>query len=255
MVDIEFRIVSNRRENLLLEIGRIIMASGYVLQRPRMVRTEAGVELSVIVRGPEANLLLLEDRLGSHPLVYSFEAVAPEAPATAADPGVPLAPRARSAAPAPAAEPVTPTPRIEALLAALAADYPNVFDRLIAFERELPAAQRDTTLRYAGTRLGAWIYKRDFALGARLNFADSLKHIVLPAMRHLLRGSELSGDSLRVRNSPFCGLGLQRGASCHFLCGCIEGLLNEPGHLGHVRVGETACRNIGAEACAFLPVS
>ena len=78
MADIEFRVVSDRREGLLLELGRLVIASGFTLQRQRMARTDEGVVLTMVVRGPEANLLNLEDRLGSHPLVQSFEAGTPE---------------------------------------------------------------------------------------------------------------------------------------------------------------------------------
>lgn len=255
MADIEFRVVSDRREGLLLELGRLVIASGFTLQRQRMARTDEGVVLTMVVRGPEANLLNLEDRLGSHPLVQSFEAGTPDAPhpapaavAAAVEPA-----RPRLAA-VPAEAPISTTPdhaRVEVLLGSLAREYPDIFNRVLAFEHDLPAAQREATTRYAGTRLGAWIYKRDYALGARLNLPDSVKHIALPAMRHLLRGCDLNGEGLRIANSPFAGSGLHRGPSCHFLRGCLEGLLNEPGHLGRPRVIETLCRNTGSDACTF----
>jgi predicted hydrocarbon binding protein len=137
------------------------------------------------------------------------------------------------------------------LLPMLAREYPDIFNRVLSFEYELAAVQREATTRYAGARLGAWIYKRDYALGARLSLADSVKHIALPAMRHLLHVVEMNGEGLRIVGSPFAGIGLHRGTSCHFLRGCLEGLLNEPGHLGRPRVFETFCRNTGADACTF----
>lgn len=252
MADVEFRVVSDRREGLLLELGRLVIASGFTLQRQRMARNEEGVVLTMVVRGPEANLLTLQDRLGSHPLVHSFDAAVLDgqhaAASAVAEPPRPRAPAAR------AAETVSAAPdqaRVEVLLTSLAREYPDVFSRVLAFERELPPAQREASTRYAGTRLGAWIYKRDYALGARLNLAESVKHIALPAMRHLLRGVELSDDGLRLRDSPFTSGGLYRGASCHFLRGYLEGLLGEPGHLGRPQVVETFCRNSGADACSF----
>lgn len=253
MADIEFRVVSDRREGLLLELGRLIVASGFTLQRQRMTRSDEGVVLTMVVRGPEQNLLALEDRLGSHPIVQSFEANTIDATAVAAAPAAePVRPRA--AVPEARAETAAAAPdpgRVEALLGALAREYPDVFGRVLAFEHEISAAHREATSRYAGTRLGAWIYKRDYTLGARLNLTDSIKHIALPAMRQLLRGTELDGDALRIKDSPFTGVGLHRGPSCHFLRGCLEGLLNEPGHLGRPRVVETFCRNTGADACIF----
>lgn len=251
MADIEFRLVSDRREGLLLELGRLIVASGFTLQRQRMLRTDEGVMLTMVVRGPESNLLMLEDRLGSHPLVQSFESgpVDP-APAVAA-PAAESRPRAAAEA-APADQGAPPDPaRVEAVLTSLARDFPDIFSRVLAFEHELSPPHREASTRYVGTRLGAWIYKRDFGLGARFNLVESVKHIALPAMRQLLRDTDLSGDSLRIRSSPFTGINLHRGPSCHFLRGCLEGLLNEPGHLGRPRVLETFCRNTGADACVF----
>jgi hypothetical protein len=251
MADIEFRVASDQREGLLLELGRLVIASGFTLQRQRMARTVEGVVLSMTVRGPETNLLALEDRLGSHPLVRSFEAIAQDA--ARAPSVVPAEPtRAKLSAEPDGAVAASPDlARVEMLLPALAREYPDIFSRVLAFEHDLAAAQREVTARYAGTRLGAWIYKRDYALGARLNLADSVKQIALPAMRRLLRGIEVNGESLLVANSPFAGVGLHRGASCHFLRGCLEGLLNESGHLGRPRVTESLCRNSGADSCTF----
>jgi predicted hydrocarbon binding protein len=265
MIDVEFRIFSDHREGLLLQLGRVVTAAGYTLLRPRMLRVDQGVVLTVMARGPEANLLVLQDRLGSHPMVQSFEAGAPGASlaAPAADSAPPPRSHAQVNGHAHAATPPTnglaassgnamaDKNQIESLLGTLASEYPDVLSRVVAFERVLAPGQREPTLRYIGTRLGAWIYKRDFALGARLPLHDSVKNIALPAMRRLLKSTELHGDVLRISDSPFCGLGLQRGASCHFLSGCFEGLLNEPGHLGRLRAEETTCRNIGAELCTF----
>jgi predicted hydrocarbon binding protein len=254
MADIEFRVVSDRREGLLLELGRLVLASGFTLQRQRMARTDEGVVLVMTVRGPETNLLALEDRLGSHPLVQSFEAVASEAvrvaPAAVRDPARPRAPAEHNGA-AVVSSAGPDHARVEVLLPMLAREYPDIFNRVLSFEHELAAVQREATTRYAGARLGAWIYKRDYALGARLSLADSVKHIALPAMRHLLHVVEMNGEGLRIVGSPFAGIGLHRGTSCHFLRGCLEGLLNEPGHLGRPRVFETFCRNTGADACTF----
>jgi predicted hydrocarbon binding protein len=255
VADIEFRVVSDRREGLLLELGQLIIASGFTLQRQRMTRTDEGVVLTMVVRGPEANLLGLEDRLSSHPLVLSFEAQTSEgmqaaAPSRAPEPARPPAMEA-GAGPAPTMAVGPDHARVEILLPQLAREYPKVLNRVVAFEHELAVAQREATTRYAGSRLGAWVYKREYALGARLNLADSVRHIVLPAMRQLLLDADMHGDTLRIANSPFVNANLYRGASCHFLKGCLEGMLNEPGHLGHPRVVETFCRNSGADACTF----
>lgn len=262
MIDVEFRIVSEGREGLLLQLGRAVALHGYSLQRPRMTRIENGVVLTVIARGPEANLLALQDKLGSHPLVHSFEASEPNMVLDNSASPAPTLPTPRIASP-PASRPhgseaassIADKSLIEPLLGSLVAVYPNVVDRVIAFDRTLPSNQRDATMLYVGSRLGAWIYKRDFALGARLPLVDTIKNIALPGIRQILRGAEMFGDSIRIPNSPFCGLGLHRGHVCHFLTGCLTGLLNESDHLGRVRVSESLCRNAGADACSFMAVA
>jgi predicted hydrocarbon binding protein len=254
MITTKFRIVSDQREGLLVQIGRVIAGLDFTILRPRVERTESGAILTVIVRGPGANLLALQDRLSSHPMVQSFEAA--EADESAVE-NVAVAPVSHRTPPA---QPVvsatvsagTDKQQVEALLSALAASYPSVQEPVIAFTRNTHESQRKTKLHYVGTRLGAWIYKRDFRLGARLSLSDSITKIVQPALRQMLRGVEVHDDVLQVASSPYVGTSAHRDPSCHFLCGCIEGLLNEPGHLGRIQVTESSCRNSGAQVCSFV---
>ena len=267
MVDVEFRVVSDQRDGLLLALGQTIIANHFTLLRQRMARSEEGVVLTMSVRGPESGLLMLEERLGTHPMVLSFEttrsdglpaptpapaAPAPAAPATFA----PAAPRPPSPAPAtvpraPAAVPsaAPDSRRVEALLPQLARDYPRILIHVLALERELPPDQRESTLRYVGQRVGTWVYKRDFALGGRLPLADAARRIALPAVRQLVQ-ADMQGDILKVGNSPFCGRG-EHGACCHFLRGMLGGLLAGTQGDADVHVIESQCRNTGAEACHF----
>ncbi|MBW8807783.1 MAG: 4-vinyl reductase [Lysobacter sp.] len=268
MVDVEFRVVSDRRDGLLLALGQVVIANGFTLLRQRMLNSEEGVVLVMVVRGPAEALLMLEERLGTHHLVQSFEA-SPYEPAPAAAPAP--APAARNGAPthapaaaAPSANPAAPasyapapaataapidTQRVETLLPQLARNYPNILLQLVALERELPPTQREATLRYIGQRVGAWVYKRDFALGGQLPLADSVRRIALPAMRQLVQ-AELHDDVLKVRNSPFCHRG-ETGECCHFLRGMLGGLLEGQHGADGVRVVESQCRNTGAESCRF----
>ncbi|WP_394539030.1 4-vinyl reductase [Lysobacter enzymogenes] len=268
MVDVEFRVVSERRDGLLLALGQVVIANGFTLLRQRMLNSDEGVVLVMVVRGPPDQLLVLEEKLGTHHLVQSFEAspyegggAPPPQPAVRANGAgngnghpAPTAP-----APVASAPPLAPTPaaasaapidvqRVETLLPQLARNYPNILLQLVALERELPPAQREATLRYIGQRVGAWVYKRDFALGGQLPLADSVRRIALPAMRQLVQ-AELQDDVLRVRNSPFCHRG-EHGECCHFLRGMLGGLL-EGQHGGQMRVVESQCRNTGAETCRF----
>ncbi|WP_031373631.1 V4R domain-containing protein [Lysobacter antibioticus] len=262
MVDVEFRVVSDRRDGLLLALGQVVIANGFTLLRQRMLNSEEGVVLSMVVRGPAESLLMLEERLGTHHLVQSFEASPYEGASAAPAPtpvprnnGSATAPTSvpPSAAPAPAASPSSAPPidtqRVETLLPQLARNYPNILLQLVALERELPPAQREATLRYIGQRVGAWVYKRDFALGGQLPLADSVRRIALPAMRQLVQ-AELHDDILKIRNSPFCHRG-DSGECCHFLRGMLGGLLEGQHGADGVRVIESQCRNTGAEACRF----
>lgn len=253
MVDVEFRVVADRREGLLLALGQIVIAKGFTLLRQRMASGDEGVVLTMLVRGQEQQLLQLEDAVGTHPLVRSFEASA--ASGTAPPASTPPPPAARP----PAADPPLParsqaaaavdSRRVETLLPQLARDYPNIFIPLMSLERELPEEQREPTLRYLGQRVGAWVYKRDFALGGQLAVADGVRHIALPAMRQIVQ-ADLHEASLVIHNSPFCYRGYH-GASCHFLRGMLGGLLGACHGGEELRVRESRCRNAGADHCSF----
>lgn len=257
MVDVEFRVVADRRDGLLLALGQTVIAAGFTLLRQRMVNSEEGVVLTMVVRGPENGLLMLEERLGTHHLVNSFEASPVDASVanTVSAPAPAAAPRSNGGStPKPAsasddAATAMDTRRVESLLPQLARDYPNIFIQLLALEHDLPPPQREATLRYIGQRVGTWVYKRDYSLGGHLALADAVRHIALPAMRQLVQ-AELHEDTLRVKNSPFCHRG-EHGASCHFLRGMLGGLLGGPHGTEGVRVVESHCRNTGAETCCF----
>ncbi|MCL1636105.1 hypothetical protein M2650_15895 [Luteimonas sp. SX5] len=250
MADVEFRVVSDRRDGLLLALGQTVIAAGFTLLRQRMVNSDEGVVLTMIVRGPDSGLLMLEERLGTHHLVNSFEASPLDGAAT--NGAAPAAAKPAAAAkPTAAAQAATAVDmrRVETLLPQLARNYPNIFIQLMALEHDLPPPQREPTLRYIGQRVGAWVYKRDYALGGHLPLLDSVRHIALPAMRQLLQ-ADMHEDVLRVKNSPFCHRG-EHGACCHFLRGMLGGLLAGPQGTDSVRIVESHCRNNGAEACSF----
>lgn len=253
MIDVEFRVVGGQREGLLLALGQVVIANGFTLLRQRMVAGSEGASLTMHVRGPENRLLQLEENLGSHPLVRSFEASPIDGATVSPEPRETMAPMAAPAA-APSKAPViiqdpAQMPRVQALLPLLAREYPNIFVHLRALEYELAAEQYDATLEYIGRRVGAWVYKRDFALGGQLPPGEAIRRIALPAMRQVL-DAELQGQQLHVTNSPFCGRG-RKGACCHFLGGMLAGLLDTAQGTNTFRVVEAQCRNAGAAACAF----
>ncbi len=260
LIDIELKIVSDRRDGLLLALGEVLIANRFNLLRHRRANTADGVVMVLVVQGPEANLLQMEEQLGTHWLVQSLESNPYDPTAPAAIPAsVPAAAAAPTAAPSSTAasaqsqaKAVYDQKRVEALLPQIAKDYPRVFGLVLGLERGLEPAQRESTLRYVGARVGAWVYKRDFALGARLPMTGSIRQIALPALRQLLP-AELEEEALKTSGSPFANPGPGITApQCHFLRGVLEGALNEAGNLGMVRVSETSCRATGGECCKFV---
>ncbi|HET6397427.1 MAG TPA: V4R domain-containing protein [Pseudoxanthomonas sp.] len=261
-VDIELKVISGHREGLLIALGEVLIANGFALLRQRRANFGEGVVLAMVVQGPEERLLQLEEQLGTHWMVQSLEAnpydpSAPPAPIVAGI-TVPAATAANGAAAPPVAPPPAPRAppvdqkRVEALLQQIAREYPQVFGPVLALEHSLEGAQREATLRYIGGRLGAWVYKRDFALGGRLPLAGSILHVALPALRQLLPSAH-EDEGLTTDASPFCSPDHAVTApQCHFLCGFLEGALNQAGNLGTVRVSETSCRATGSSQCKFV---
>jgi hypothetical protein len=63
MIELEIQGLSESRKGLLMEVGRLALASGFALQRQRLVQGEHGILLSVIVRGPSRARRTLEAAL------------------------------------------------------------------------------------------------------------------------------------------------------------------------------------------------
>ena len=276
-VELQIRVVADQKEGLLFELGQAVMACGFSMVRQRMAESNEGISLNFAVRGPEGGALELEDRLATQRRVRTYESMMHEvsAPAPPKAPGP--APRAtppgyashayhsasappdmllngrtaefghRVAASAP--RPTYDRSRLEILLPKLAADYPQILPRLALLEQEVPPEEHDAILRYVGNRVGAWVYKRDFSLGARLGLHDAVRHIALPAVRQLLP-ADVEDEGLRIKASPFCGNG-QHGRTCHFFRGFFEGLINTSRTDKPANIEEAHCRNSGASYCVF----
>ncbi|MCP1375861.1 hypothetical protein [Dyella lutea] len=72
MVELEVQILALEREGLLLDIGRIVAANGFVLHRHRLVDDRNGVLLSLMVRGHRRSRRALDAALGKLERVVSF---------------------------------------------------------------------------------------------------------------------------------------------------------------------------------------
>lgn len=259
MSDLEVRVVSERREGLLVELGRIVTEYGHVLLRQRLSQDAQGACLTLLLRGPDDRQLALEEALGTHPRVLSFESARPslaanEAVAQISAPPFVAAPAPMATAPVMREPPPQPlsagadVARVERMLPSLAKDYPRIFPWLINLDYAVAADTRDASLYLAGKRTGTWVYKRDFALGAKLGLSEAIRRIALSAMRVLVTVDQ-HDNQLHVRGCPLCQPGGASGG--RFFCGFIEGLLAESVDARAVFVRESQCHSHGAAMCVF----
>lgn len=253
MIELEVQVLSDRREGLLVELGRVVVANGFTLVRQRLSQDSRGTWLTMIVRGPTERQLAMEEALATHSRVLSFEAGIAEG-----RPPMP-APSAFALAPAPAPAPVAasaPLPpalgagpdvhQVESTLPQLARDYPKIYPWLRNLEHAVAADAREASLHLAGRRTGAWVYKRDYAMGAKLSLVDAIKRIAVPAMRDLATVDWRDGQLL-IQNSPLCSPGSQSG--CRFFSGYLEGVLGGSVAPQTVFVRNLFCRSHGAASC------
>jgi hypothetical protein len=325
MIELEIQTLSERRDGLLIELGRAVVTSGFTLQRQRFIQDANGVLFTMIVRGPARKQRALEAALDANERVISFnastfeegppkphfaasrtipsQAVAPvPAPTIEAAPVVvPVAVKTKTAAaeavvvavaiepksfdspvisaepepqpepepefafvvpraPSPVSAPVEIVPFVELIpmgpdeeavlkmLPKLESDYPQIFPRLQTLERAVAEAARESSLELAGQRTGAWVFKRDYASGAKLGVLEAIKHIGIPALGELVE-VEQKGEQLHIRNSPLCVEGGQ--SSCKFFSGYLEGLLGPAVGSDSLSVFAVCCRSCGANECVL----
>jgi hypothetical protein len=257
MIELEMQILSDRREGLLVELGRLVVSNGFSLIRQRLAQDSRGAWLTLIVRGPAERQLVLEEALATHSRVLSFEAslvgegagaaLAQAAPMSAI-PASHVAPAAAAPQVAAASAALPDVRQVENVLPQMAHDYPRIFPWLVTLENAVSDDAREPSLLLAGRRTGAWVYKRDYALGAKLPMGDAVKRIAIPALRGLAT-VEQHGDQLHIRNSAICS---PRGRSgCKFFSGYLEGLLGDAMTSGTVFVRNLHCRSHGAADCVL----
>lgn len=73
MIELEIQTLSERREGLLMEVGRTVTTSGFVLQRQRLTEDGNGVLMTLVVRGPARSQRRLEAALDTHERLISFQ--------------------------------------------------------------------------------------------------------------------------------------------------------------------------------------
>lgn len=73
MIELEIQTLSERREGLLMDVGRFVLASGFTLQRQRLAQGDHGVLMSMVVRGPARSQRALESALDAYERIISFK--------------------------------------------------------------------------------------------------------------------------------------------------------------------------------------
>lgn len=73
MIELEIQVLSEKRDGLLIDIGRCAMSNGFTLQRQRVTQDVHGALLSMVVRGARRKRRALESALEAHERVISYE--------------------------------------------------------------------------------------------------------------------------------------------------------------------------------------
>lgn len=73
MIELEIQALSERREGLLIEVGRLVVANGFTLQRQRLTQDAHGILLTMVVRGSPRKQRALEAALDAYERIISFE--------------------------------------------------------------------------------------------------------------------------------------------------------------------------------------
>jgi len=73
MIELEIQTLSETREGLLIDVGGVVVATGFTLLRQRLAQDPHGALLTMVVRGPSRKQRALEDALDAHDRIISFE--------------------------------------------------------------------------------------------------------------------------------------------------------------------------------------
>jgi hypothetical protein len=131
MIELEIQTLSERRDGLLIELGRAVVMSGFTLQRQRFTQDANGVLLTMIVRGPARKQRALEAALDANERIISFNA-------STFEEGAPKPHFAASRTIASHAAAPQPTPAIEAAPVVVVVPVKTKVAAAVAIEPEAP---------------------------------------------------------------------------------------------------------------------
>jgi hypothetical protein len=72
MIELEIQGLSESREGLLIDVGRLVVACGFTLLRQRLVQDPHGILMTMVVRGPERKKRALEAAFDAYDRFISF---------------------------------------------------------------------------------------------------------------------------------------------------------------------------------------
>jgi predicted hydrocarbon binding protein len=73
MIELEIQGLAEKRDGLLIDVGRLAVANGFTLQRQRLALDPHGVLLTMVVRGPHKKARALEAALATYERLMSFQ--------------------------------------------------------------------------------------------------------------------------------------------------------------------------------------
>jgi predicted hydrocarbon binding protein len=76
MIELEIQGLSEKRDGLLIDVGRLAVANGFTLQRQRLAQDPHGILMTMVVRGPERKQRALEAALATYERLISFQLAA-----------------------------------------------------------------------------------------------------------------------------------------------------------------------------------
>jgi hypothetical protein len=139
-------------------------------------------------------------------------------------------------------------PAVDKLLRGLEYDYPKIMPQLLALDRVVAEAARESSLALAGRRVGGWVFEREYALDDGLDLREAIERIGVPALRALAEVDQ-QGAQLHIHDSALCAEDGHSG--CSFFGGFLEGLLSAAIAPGSLSIFPVCCRSYGADECVL----
>jgi hypothetical protein len=139
-------------------------------------------------------------------------------------------------------------PAVDKLLHELEYDYPKIMPQLLALDRAVAEAARESSLALAGRRVGGWVFEREYALDDGLELSEAIERIGVPALRAFVE-VEQQGAQLHIQDSALCAEHDHSG--CSFFSGFLEGLLGAAIAPGSLSIFPVCCRSYGADECVL----